>query len=374
MCVIIHLLPNQTISEEKLYNAACNNWHSWGIISKNSGTGELSVLRKIPDDGVYNDLPEIKKFLEDNIEHERFIHFRYSTRGSTTLDNCHPFEVFNDGHRQVFMMHNGTFNTYGQFNQGKSDTLEVVEKVVVPPLAYLDGDYTEKIFQDFIWKEFWKEKGGGSRVIFISNDLPILKTGQWETYVNDDRDPVFYASNSDYFEKVTRGPVFTKLQEEERRRQQEKEAKEREAKALAQNMNHGGNNNGSTTESGSDKNSRPAVCSYFEGMFQVDPQVLTGLNEIVSHCQNGRSEAGLEDHDINSLHLVTYEEIESMVDSFLIDGKVPEVASFIHYLIQEYHEVYIQKLSSEHKKKSGEKFIATLQNKIQELEGIVVNA
>ena len=346
MCVIIHLLPNQTISEEKLYNAACNNWHSWGIISKNSGTGELSVLRKIPDDGVYNDLPEIKKFLEDNIEHERFIHFRYSTRGSTTLDNCHPFEVFNDGHRQVFMMHNGTFNTYGQFNQGKSDTLEVVEKVVVPPLAYLDGDYTEKIFQDFIWKEFWKEKGGGSRVIFISNDLPILKTGQWETYVNDDRDPVFYASNSDYFEKVTRGPVFTKLQEEERRRQQEKEAKEREAKALAQNMNHGGNNNGSTTESGSDKNSRPAVCSYFEGMFQVDPQVLTGLNEIVSHCQNGRSEAGLEDHDINSLHLVTYEEIESMVDSFLIDGKVPEVASFIHYLIQEYHEVYIQKLSS----------------------------
>ena len=140
------------------------------------GTGELSVLRKIPDDGVYNDLPEIKKFLEDNIEHERFIHFRYSTRGSTTLDNCHPFEVFNDGHRQVFMMHNGTFNTYGQFNQGKSDTLEVVEKVVVPPLAYLDGDYTEKIFQDFIWKEFWKEKGGGSRVIFISNDLPYAYT------------------------------------------------------------------------------------------------------------------------------------------------------------------------------------------------------
>ena len=254
MCVIFHFAAGAMMPKEAFTNAVHNNPDGWGLILKD-GNGKLQVLRDCPEGG--NDPEVLWKLIETNKDIERFLHVRHSTKGAINVENTHPFPVFSSNDRDVYFMHNGTLpnfgstgytvyshnNNYGRVNngekvEGKSDTLDFCEKILVPALQYVVGengraDYHNKMFQELILQKNW---GGNSKGLFISNDLnPYYHGNGWELFDKEDTENVVWVSNKDYFKAVTRGPFFERQKAEAARFQEEqrqKEAKEREEKAL----------------------------------------------------------------------------------------------------------------------------------------------
>lgn len=346
MCVIIHLLPGKTIEHLKLFNAAANNWHSWGIVVKDEKKKKLTVIQRVPKNaelkedhvdagGCHNDIEEIEKILDDNKKFERFIHFRHATKGHVNIENCHPKLIYEGGNRQVYFMHNGTFGgglgvtvngygmTYGpqgvKLDKAPSDTYEFAEKHLMEPLeAFVEGDYTNEKFQKYLWNPLFIDKGQASRVIFISNDLPCLKAGSWSTFTNNETQEVdFYASNNTYFDKVDRGPLHEAQKAEERRQKAAQEAKEKSERVE-------GNLNAST-----------AIVPYQHGMFQQDPKVLVGLRIIFDTFG-----AGLASNEIRDLGECSVPEFEAIINQLLSSGNTNSVAFFMDLVVQSYMELY----------------------------------
>lgn len=352
MCVIIHLLADKTIEEEKLFNAAANNWHSWGIITKKPDG--LDVIKKVPEVGCHEDIEEIKKYLADNIGYERFIHFRHNTRGITDADNCHPFQVFKNQHRECFVMHNGTYATLG--NNVISDTKELVDTLLMPSLQAWHGergygDYSDETWNRIVFRPHWTMKGGGSRLLFIGSDIEPLKVGAWAPYVDDDKEPVFFASNSDYFDKVSRGPFFLALQEKEKKEREEKQAEYLKQRGEA---SQGGTSGITTT---TNKN---VVMEYFPGLFQTDPDIEAGIIEVFE-TQNITSK------DITEMSMLSFPEYQNIVDHFLKQNRPGVLAAFIDFLVTEYVEVYNDFIQVARKQKAAEQKIIEMKQQ-QQLE------
>lgn len=221
MCVIINLPPKAKMNYDHFFNACHNNWHSWGLILKD-GNNKLQVLKDCPEKG--NDPEVIWKLLEDNEDIERTVHLRHTTKGGTNMMNAQPFNVYNSEKREIYFMHNGTLYTFGTNMSGqddKSDTLDFCEKIIQPALLRWrgengDADYTDPEFRRLILDKQWNTN---SRGLFISNFGPNLYYGNdWKEYKQTDESlPVIRVSNNDYFDRVTRGPLFEARREEERR-------------------------------------------------------------------------------------------------------------------------------------------------------------
>lgn len=228
MCVIICLSPNQTIPYRNLENACYNNWHSFGLVTlkrpENKGHKfpyTMEVHREVgPDDGI--DPRHVEAMLETNKDHFRILHLRHNTAGATTLENTHPFDVYQDdktGHRVVFM-HNGTLYKYKSKkmengrevddDSGPSDTKNFVDKVLIPfsNVDFGDGlaDIENELFRDVITK-YW-EVPTTNRGILISNTQEPFLLGDWKE-VNFEGQKIL-VSNDEYFYMVKRGPEHTR--------------------------------------------------------------------------------------------------------------------------------------------------------------------
>lgn len=352
MCVIVHLLANKSIEDTKLFNAAANNWHSWGIITKKPDG--LDVIKKVPEIGAHEDFEEIKKYLNDNIEHDRFIHLRHTTRGVTDADNCHPFSVFKNQTRECFMMHNGTYNALG--NNVISDTKELVDTLLMPSLQAWHGergygDYSDEVWNRIVFRPHWNLKGASSRLLFIANDIEPMRVGTWVTYVDDKQDPSFYASNSDYFDKVTRGPFFVAQQEKER-----KEMAARQAELVAtrrdQNTTTG---NGTNTTGATAKNK---IMEYFPSLFQSDPDIEAGVIEAFE-SQN------ISSQDISEMAMLSFPEYQNLIDHFVKQNRTGVIAAFIDYLVTEYVDVYSDFQQIARKQKAAEQKIIELKKQAE---------
>lgn len=334
MCVIIHLLEGKEFPSDKLFNSAANNWHGWGIIIKRPGEN-LQVIKELPQNGTHKDIDRIQRILDDNKEFERFIHFRYSTKGATSLDNCHPFTLVNGADRQCYMMHNGTYHTLGSYNSsGDSDTKELVDKWLVPTLKKWNGDngafdYTDKDWIETIFKPHYTQKGGSSRLLFVSNNLGTYKVGDWKTLNDAEGNVIAYTSNDEYFDKVTRGPFF-----------EEQKRKEREAA----NTNSGG---------GVNKCDVPELAKYHPLMFQQDESIIRGLKEIFLN-QN------LETEEIAELSYLAFPEWLQIVTNLVKEQHLGTIAAFIDYLVTEYNELNNDFSELEDKKHKAEKHIEEL--------------
>lgn len=233
MCVICIFEPGQMPPRDMLNNAVWNNWHSWGMVTLVDG--KLDIYREVPESGEVNPDDVWTALLKDE-EYTRILHLRHNTAGSTSIENCHPFDVFygkvGGEERQVVFMHNGTMYEYKSKKQnsfgtmvddpdGPSDTKNFVDLVLIPLMAGTDfgmghGDITSPFVKKII-SSLWPT--GDNKGILIANDQKPYLIGTWRTIRPDPQDETthFLASNDTYFDKVIRGP------EQERREQRERE-------------------------------------------------------------------------------------------------------------------------------------------------------
>jgi hypothetical protein len=103
------------------------------------------------------------------------VHFRFSTKGSITVDNCHPFKVLDKDEDGVdlYMMHNGSIPGLGE-RGGKSDTRLWIETYLRPRLLAEGYEVIKK-------QEVRDEIG---RRITIKNKLFFLASDGWNGFVN----------------------------------------------------------------------------------------------------------------------------------------------------------------------------------------------
>lgn len=234
MCNIAVLKAGVSIPLDKLTNCVYNNPHSFGLVLRDKNHKKLQVIRKCPSGG--NDPQEIFDLLEKHKDIDRFLHLRWKTEGPIDLANAHPFTAFKSDKRQVEFMHNGTLYEYrpkttttyeggrqttNYLEPNVSDSKKFNDELLAPLLAITSGahgpaDISDPTFQKIIDK-FWS---GQSRGILICNDLEpvLLNAKDWKEL--DFGGGKFWSSNNEYWEKLTRGPVFDK-QEEERKQKEE---------------------------------------------------------------------------------------------------------------------------------------------------------
>jgi len=344
MCVILDILPGTTVPKEKLFNAAANNWHSWGLVIVKDE--KLEAIQRVPKNadlpeskwrspdigGCWQDVEEIYKLLADNINARRYLHFRHATKGHIDLDNCHPFIVFQDEDRTVCMMHNGQFNGNYGYNLDRdgdamisgvkwacgapSDTKDFIEKHIIVPLdQFADGDYTDPIFKEHYLDNLMKEKNGQSKVIFIANDLPSVKYGYgWIDFVDTETKELKYqTSNNEYFDRVKRGPLFLQQEDERLRKIREENAQKAKEEPEKDNV---------------------VIVPYQQHMFQGDPEIIQGLKLICELCGG--------DHfpnRISDLSSASVPEFESVIHLMMKEDKAIVLAAFIDFLITGYIEV-----------------------------------
>lgn len=212
MCVIIHLPAGISMDFERLKNAVHNNWHSYGLVTRIDG--KLDIKRVVPESGEV-DPKEVMDALERDIEFERFLHLRHNTAGATTIENCHPFDVYFTDKRQVVFMHNGTFFEYKskRFDgngkseddpNGLSDSVNFAEENITPMLVRSRGDIQDFFFQRVI-RKFWT---GSNRGLLISSDQKPWFIDDWKEL--DVGGKKIKVSNTEYFDKVIRGPEFAR--------------------------------------------------------------------------------------------------------------------------------------------------------------------
>lgn len=376
MCEIFHIREGATVKDEHLWNAACNNWHSWGMAVKIPGKKELLVIRSVPDNsdalpgnpqcgGVHLELPRIKELLAENIKYERVLHFRFSTRGAIDIDNCHPFTASKDKKRHVEFFHNGLFtNVVSAFNpqdtERPSDTKEFVDRYLRPQLTrFVQGDYTDPIFLKYIWEPLYKDKGQSSRCLFMSTDKPTMRVGTWNEYKDEKGEIAYFVSAPDYVERLSRGPVFYKQEEEVRRRTAENlQAREAEAaKGLAQraagtSMTTRNGANGNLT--GDIDNLKVVLREYDRRAFQQDPVIIRGIEHIFRTLGDG-----LDGVDLMQLVKVTDDEWEECIQKFVDEGHAAVIAYFISIILDEYCDLYDQLEESEDKHEKATKTIAS---------------
>lgn len=220
MCNIIRFLPGQMIDEEKFFNCVYNNWHSYGLVTKSDG--KMQIDRVVPESGEI-DPKEIWTKIKKNIDVERILHVRHNTAGKTDMENCHPIDILyipgkrGRGERQIVFMHNGTMSEYKSKtivngitrddDDGPSDTRNFAEQVL-QPIIQADygsgvGDLSNATLKKILTK-FWTF---GNRGVLIANDQPSLFLGEWKEFGVGD---VLKVANTEYFDKVTRGPEFSR--------------------------------------------------------------------------------------------------------------------------------------------------------------------
>jgi hypothetical protein len=224
MCVIITFSPGATINKDQLFNAVHNNWHGYGLIVKDNGN--LTLIKDFNEEGT--DPQVVWDLLVEHQDKERYLHLRHSTRGATDGSNVQPFEVFKTDTRQIFFMHNGTLSSFGSHNTGKSDTQDFCDKILIPALKrwFGDkglGDYSGNAdFYTLIMDKHW---AGGSTGLFVANDIVTNRIGSgWYEYKHPDETSSgnVWASNSLYFHRIQRGPMFQKLEDIRKAAEEEK--------------------------------------------------------------------------------------------------------------------------------------------------------
>ncbi len=346
MCVIICLPPKCRIDHIPLFNAAANNWHSWGIIIRKDKKTEL--YREVPAEGCHKDIEKISKILQDNFDYERYVHFRHNTRGETTLDNAHPFTVF-EGDDPVYFMHNGTFSNIPDTDtKVESDTSVFCTKYLKPLLKMVDGDFQSDLFKEVMFQGAWTKGGGNNRGLLVSGAKDALTIGSWtkhrsdgtviyQTY-NNASFPDFIASNDDYFKEVKRGPHKEWLQAEEAR------IREENRKAV---QAHADTKPASTGSS---------IVKYDPEMFRPDPAILDGLKAYVR-------EFNLFDDDcLADFGYCGIDYFEAMLDDAVENKRTKSVALFMEHILTRFQAIVEQnnKLTAKLDKATAK--IATLVN------------
>ena len=193
MCLLTFIPENEIPTKRQLENASCNNPHGFGyamIID-----GELIVNKSMNSDELIKDFISMKK---KHPEAVALYHCRYSTHGTSTVDNCHPFYIGND--TLTVLAHNGILDIPTFDN--RSDTRTFAEDLY-PSYNNVGGIDNPAVFKAI---EQWAV---GSKIIILTvnpkykYNVYILneKLGHWKkniwwsNYAYEDKQKNYYSTS-----------------------------------------------------------------------------------------------------------------------------------------------------------------------------------
>lgn len=190
LCIAIVKPVGKEITDEAIRNSAASNRDGGGYAFVGP-KGKLVVKK-----GYFN----VEKFIEDYRADEALygstspalLHFRISTGGGVTVDNCHPFE-----YKHGALIHNGYFFSG---SADKSDTRILVEAVGDKLTAKNVKEHSDKLSKAFA--------GSKVAILFKDRSFAIINepSGMWDGGV--------WYSNGSFRRGVvstrpTAGPVHT---------------------------------------------------------------------------------------------------------------------------------------------------------------------
>ena len=174
MCIAI-LKPAKTrpITDEEFKSCFSNNKDGFGYayVAKNPKTKNNFVnVKKFLD---YNEF--LKSYRKDEKIHVNtpfLIHFRMTSAGKNTLENCHPFSVNDD----LAFIHNGTMSCLVDPKKDSSDTSNFNEYILKGlPDKWWDNNSILTLVEHMV---------GQGRVIFLHSDMSYLiineEKGHWK--------------------------------------------------------------------------------------------------------------------------------------------------------------------------------------------------
>ncbi len=240
MCNIIHFQPGDKINYEQFANCVYNNWHSYGLVIFDNDYENCEVLKNVPESGEL-DPKEIFDLLVKHEDKERLLHLRHNTAGATTIENTHPFTVFQGDairsgkkvkNEYIGFMHNGTMhqfiskklinNRLEDDPTGKSDTLNFVEQRLQPFFNLIgDKDLLNPTVQSLVKVDFPATMNRG---VIFNNASHMIFLGDWKVNWQDKDGNILRVANDTYFDKVTRGPEWDR-REAVRKENEKKEVK-----------------------------------------------------------------------------------------------------------------------------------------------------
>ena len=146
MCMLCVVPPNVIPEREKLENSALNNPHGFGFAIVIPSEKRIHVERTMNAD------TSIARFIKmRGIYPEGYAmwHARFATHGSTTVDNCHPFQVGNDS--KTYLAHNGILPIIEPTGDTRSDTRIFAEDLLpsIGGVASLDNLQVQNLIEDF---------------------------------------------------------------------------------------------------------------------------------------------------------------------------------------------------------------------------------
>jgi hypothetical protein len=263
-------------------------------------------------------------------------------------------------------MHNGTLGyAFGSNNTGKSDTLEFCEKILQPALlrwtgAEGKGDYTDEEFFRLVVDKQWVDSSTG---LFCSNDLAPRRIGKnWSQYKHPDisSSGEVWVSNTLYFEKVSRGPMFQKL-EAERKAAEAARAAQTSKKEVA--PEHGGpfwedhmddhwgwphqypGHNGHPTTGGAQSGVGSNIRKWSDSNAAKSPKLLKAMSEVVNTWDFE------DEEDIKELINLTQEEWYDIIEEN--HGEWFAIA-MLGQILEHYNRMFIRNKFLENKLKKAE--------------------
>jgi hypothetical protein len=175
MCLAIVKPKGITISEEHLYNGWLNNNDGAGFACI-TNEGDFFTHKSLTYEGFIDVYRNAVKEYGDTSDF--LIHFRIASKGSKTIDNCHPFIV--DADRII--IHNGTlYNIDIDKKDTRSDTKVFAEDWLAQlPAEWEDNPIIPLMLEDFITsssKICMLHRTKGIRI--FNEDKGLWVTGVW---------------------------------------------------------------------------------------------------------------------------------------------------------------------------------------------------
>jgi hypothetical protein len=178
MCLAIAKPARAIVPVDHLHAGYQGNPHGCGFAYAEKG--KLTIVR-----GLFT----FKDFMEKyrKVEHlPMLIHFRYSTHGQPSVQNCHPFAMW-DG--RYALIHNGMIHIHQSISKELSDTAHFAKLIMEPMLKA--GINPEKAAFRYLVEE---SIGSGNKVLIMDNmgktTIYNESVGEYEDAEDKDGNPV----------------------------------------------------------------------------------------------------------------------------------------------------------------------------------------
>ena len=340
MCVIIEKNPGIILPEEKIINACITNSDGWGLSVIDRG--KVETFFGLDDKNT--DPDKVLKALEKTVNHKAFLHLRFTTAGSRSLENCHPFFTTSkteDG-VEILFMHNGTLSSFKDKENKISDTNNFNTNFLKPLIkTILKANPNENPLNNPLLSKVLEQCAGSTSVFTLydaNGDSLIINKTRGKEFEG------WWASNEYSFNKSYRSQSYSNYQNYSHHNYvEDKETKNSSTSTacLVVNENAGGGNTNETSTNCSVQNNQelkteaaalkealklPADSNSVKiGEYPFNPSTRDSFIEL----------AGIP--NLETLCSWTYDDIEGFVTAF------PMLAQML--IIDLLYELYLKKTS-----------------------------